>query len=1185
MRLKRLELKGFKSFAKETVIHFNEDITGVVGPNGSGKSNVVDAIRWVLGEQKTTELRLDRMADVLFNGTKKRKPAQLAKVSVTFDNDKGLIASEYSELTITRILYRSGDSEYRLNDVSCRLKDIRSILMDTGIGSNTYAIIALGMVDDILSDKDQARRKMFEQAAGISKFKMRKRETLLKLKNADQDLDRVEDLLHEIEGNLKRLKKEAKQAEKYLDLKKEYKICSIDAAIIRSKKWRAEYKELEGKILSEKTRLEEIAAQIVKRQSLVEEKKRANLNNELVVSENQKNLSALVQRIRELEGQIEMRKQRVSYNKRSLDRTKDQIALSRTKIKEVNVDLEKLSDQMKSEESSFKEMQAELEQTKSQKEKVDAQYADVKIVRNQRLEQQQQWEQQKVQWEKQIAVAESQVIEMQRQLSRIQEESSQELKQLHELKGQEQYLRKQYEDHHLKFETLKSSEEARKQKVEELQKGLEESKEELQKVFRLLDARQNDYELTKSLVENLEGFPESARFLKKNNKWKNDAPLFSDIIFCDEAYRGALENFLEPYLSFFIVGSPQEALQGIQLLKDAQKGKAHFLIHSGLSQSKETPALIGAEAAIHKLEVDPMFQDLVESLLVNVYFLEEEQMASQMIKEYPEAIFLSKDGTVIWRKNHLSGGSAGLFEGKRIGRKKNLEKLNTQITKLKAEGHQWEKKIHQFKQDIEAQKTEQLDLKIEEAQSKKQELEKELHKAEISIESLQNNQSKSQARKDELEREITARKNQIAELRNKIIALDTQLQSVKSEAQQADLGFNKVAEESSRISEAYNQLQIETLRKEARVQQLKSELAYKERRKKELEQEENSKIKEQQELNEAIQKDQKDQHTDEDRLAVHYQEKKDKQEALSEVERVYFQARNEISELEKQLSKDQHAQQQQQELIYQLKDRFNEVKLELRGISERLQVEFEISINQVIDQPTSKEWELNELKEHLEHLRHRLSRLGDVNPMAVEAYNEMKERHDLIAEQRQDIIDAQVQLKKTITEIEKTATDRFMAAFSEIRTHFIDVFRTLFTEDDTADLVLVNEEDPLDSNIEIIAKPKGKRPKSLSQLSGGEKTLTATALLFALYLLKPAPFCIFDEVDAPLDDANIEKFNKIIKRFSQQSQFIIVTHNKSTMAAVDVIYGVYMNEPGLSGVSAVDFRNLAHQSLLEAVNN
>lgn len=1183
MRLKRLELKGFKSFAKETVLHFNEDITGVVGPNGAGKSNVVDALRWVLGEQKTTELRLDRMGDVIFNGTKDRRASSLSKVSVTFDNDKGLINSEYAELTLSRILYRSGESEYRINDVPCRLKDINAILMDTGIGSNSYAIIALGMVDDILSDKDRARRKMFEQAAGISKFKMRKKETLQKLDNATNDLDRVEDLLHEIQGNLKRLKKEAKRAEKYLKYKEDYKQLSIDFAKLKSRKWRDEYRKLKIQAESEQAKYESLSSKVQKLQSQIEEQKRLNLENETHVHSNQKLLTQLLNDIRSRENEREICKQRITYNQKSIRQLQEQLERNDERLVSLREAKKKLSDKIQVEAQLTSSLKEELAELKRQKDEIDTHYKDARTVRNQHFEQQQKWERELVDKEKEQAILQSQLQELERRILQLAQDKEERKQELELSRKEADRTRKEMEELETAFSQLKSSENERKAQVQKIQSEIEELQEQLHKVYRELDATRHDHDLTKSLVDNLEGFPESARFLKKSNKWNGNAPLFSDIIYCNEEVRVALENYLEPYLSYFIVENSQSAIQAIELLKASQKGKAHFFINSSQQNAQSYEAVPNASPALEKIEVDDVYYDLISSLLHNVYFIEDGTDPQHIVDRFPDIVLLSKDGSIVWRKSMITGGSTGLFEGKRIGRKKNLENLQKKLKKLTVTQHDLEKELSAKKSRLANIESADKSVEIDALESRIREKQTLAQKAELKAESLQEKDASSTQELKDLSEKQENNQAKLAKIKTSIQELSAQLAKVKQEAQEADLGFNQAAEKSSKISERFNEKQIETLRQENKYEQFQNELKYQDRQLDEILKQKEEKQKERQEASQELEKDQLKIIELEKELKEFYQVKKEKEEQLTEVEQVYFRARNQIAELEKEVGQLQQQQQKQQQFISQIKDTYNEVKLKLHGISERLNVEFNLSIEDVMDEEPSKEWTLEELEADLEKVRSRLSNFGEVNPMAVEAYHEMKERHDLINEQKNDILDAKIQLQKTIEEIETTATKRFLDAFGTIREHFIDVFRTLFTEDDTADLILEDPDDPLESGIEIIAKPKGKRPKSLSQLSGGEKTLTATALLFALYLLKPAPFCVFDEVDAPLDDANIAKFNKIVKRFSKDSQFIIVTHNKSTMAAVDVIYGVYMNEPGVSSVSPVDFRSLEHEGLLETV--
>ncbi|MEO1626418.1 MAG: AAA family ATPase, partial [Bacteroidota bacterium] len=409
------------------------------------------------------------------------------------------------------------------------------------------------------------------------------------------------------------------------------------------------------------------------------------------------------------------------------------------------------------------------------------------------------------------------------------------------------------------------------------------------------------------------------------------------------------------------------------------------------------------------------------------------------------------------------------------------------------------------------------------------------------------------------------------------------LEQAKSQITDMDDSYRKIAEQLSMASATYNNQNIEFIRQQNKVTALQQELSFREKQQQETQYSLSNNQKtigqgevELEGIHQEVQQLEK-------ALLENYDLKTVRESSLTEAEQSYFKARGGINEIDEQLRITNRKRQETQMLIGELKDGFNGLKLEFTSIGERLKIEFNVSMEEVLNKEPNPKIVVEQVQPKVDRLKHRLSNYGEINPMAIEAYDEMKERYDSIATQRDDIVEAKKSLLDTIKEIENTATTHFMDAFTKVREYFVDVFRSLFSEDDTCDLKLLQPDDPLNSSIEIIAKPKGKRPLTISQLSGGEKTLTATALLFSLYLLKPAPFCIFDEVDAPLDDANIEKFNRIIRKFSKDSQFIIVTHNKATMVAVDIIYGVFMQEMGISQVNAVDFRELDHVSTLEAV--
>ena len=424
----------------------------------------------------------------------------------------------------------------------------------------------------------------------------------------------------------------------------------------------------------------------------------------------------------------------------------------------------------------------------------------------------------------------------------------------------------------------------------------------------------------------------------------------------------------------------------------------------------------------------------------------------------------------------------------------------------------------------------------------------------------------------------------IGQLKQDKKSLDVEVKNVHKEYDSGGVDLDLLNEELRLASDSYNSANIEAIKQQNLLDNFQNEAQYKHSRIKDvtekLELEQNKLAKDQSDL-----KDSKANLIDlEAKLIELYKERDTFQGNLSLAEQEYYKARNNISEIEEIVRKLNRNLNQKQLEINNLKDQFNDIRFKISSVGERLKIEFDININDIINEEITSDMPLEELEEKVERIRKRIANYGEINPMALEAYEEIKVRYDNIVTQRQDILDAKDSLMETISEIETTAKEKFMESFDLVRDNFIMVFRSLFTEDDNCDLILLDEDNPLESDIEIVAKPKGKKPRSLSQLSGGEKTLTATALLFALYLLKPAPFCIFDEVDAPLDDANIQKFNKIINKFSKESQFIIVTHNKATMAAVDVLYGVYMQEVGVSGIAPVDFRSLKEQPMFEQVN-
>ena len=840
MKLSKIEIKGFKSFGDKTVINFNDGVTGVVGPNGCGKSNVVDAIRWVLGEQKTTLLRSDKMENIIFNGSKSRKKLNLAEVSITFDNTKNLIPTEYSNVSIARKYFRSGESEYFLNDVKCRLKDITNLFLDTGITSNNYAIIELSMVDNILNDKDNSRMKLFEEASGISKFKKRKKETLNKIDYTDKDLERVDDLIHEIEKNLRSLKRQSDQTKKFYELKDKYKKLSINLAI----KTTVEKSDKLNKLKNDLKKIEvddvKLSSGIAKKNANLESLKSSLISFEKELIKKQKVVNDKLERIRKHEENKKIKKE---------------------KLKFLEIKSEELNKKIKLDEESNSRSLFSIESIK-----------------------------------KEI----------------FQEEIS-----------------------------LKS-----------LSKKLIKTKEEFSNFEKQIDNKQIK---TSSLDEINENFRSINFNLKSIQEKKN---------------------------------------QIISLIQIEEMNK---------------------EEVILKLNT---FEKQIDEILSNIDFIEKS----------------------------FSNENKGLI------------KLNKQFTKKSK------------------------DLSNEE------------------------------------------------------------------------ILFNKIK---NKISSLNNELDYKSSTYEYNLNQIKIN-------KKEL-------VKSKDEI-----KDSKNITSDKDNLLVELYKQKDKLEIeLNNYENDYQKTRDEIDKIDKEIKLNRDKKDQNLILINEHKNEIHDLELDLNSVNERIKVEFDLNILDLkLDEGVFENKSTVTIENIILKTKEKIDKIGQINPLALETYNEMKDRYEFISKERNDLLEAKESLLKTISEIDKNATETFLISFEKIKKHFKDVFRSLFIEDDDCDLILSDENNPLESSIDILAKPKGKKPISINQLSGGEKTLTATSLLFAIYLLKPAPFCIFDEVDAPLDDNNIDKFNRIIKKFSKDSQFIIVTHNKRTMMNTDIIYGITMPEQGVSKVVPVDLRNL-----------
>jgi chromosome segregation protein len=1172
VQLKNLEIKGFKSFADKTIVSFDEGITGIIGPNGCGKSNIIDSIRWVIGEQKISSLRSENLEALVFNGSKTRNPSGLAEVSLTFENTRNLLPTEFSTITVTRRFYKNGESEYRLNDVQCRLKDIQNLFLDTGISTDSYAIIELGMVDEIIKDKDNSRRRMLEQAAGITIYKTRKKEAKSKLDATEQDLARIEDLVFEINNQLKSLENQAKKAEKYFEIKKEYKNISIELAKAALAGFNNGYVELQEQNDTNTDKRVALEAAIATEEAAIEADKVGFIEQEQALQTMQQVFNSLVNDLRNAESKKSLLQQKLDFIAEKKESVEQFLAKSEGQLKNFEENIIFTEKQIAEESNKLQELElshSNLQDTVNEKRSVfDTERANVEEKRLQL----QNIQHQQFDAEKQVAVADTAIANIVATLRRTEEDNESRLSQKRQ--WEEELSAKQTELETKKQQLVHITEEHEllKSQILETQQVLEGLRNQLGEESRKLDSKKNEHALLKNLIDSMEGYPESVKYLHNNaSQWNNKAAILSDIIYVKEGYRAAVENILEPFLNYYVADTAAQAIQAVQLLDTNKKGKANFFILdkiAGNYNNGNTPD--NTIAALEVVEYDAQYASLVQYLLKDVYIADDDAAISNTEGN----IILAKSGKMVRGKYTITGGSVGVFEGNKIGRAKNLEKLWQEIEKQ-------QETVDALQQKIEAQHNQVLDYnnRLRENDIKQLQIEiNNLSQATFNVENKleQANQiiETNQARIAELTTQMNQTNTGVGDVRTMLTSLLEQKQALQDAVEEVSQLFKAAEVAYNQAVLDQNQYSLNLAKQQNKVENLKQELQFKHNQITELKAqiEENTtqlKLNTENSEENAVE-------LEEIKIALIdlLKRKEDDEKALGIADQAYYNLRSTMQEKETELRSKIKQKEQVDHLLNEIKDKVNEMKLQLAGMKERLHVEFRIDIDDIMHEARTGEETTEELQATADKLKKRLENIGEINPTAVEAFEEMKKRYDFIITQKSDLVNAKDSLLQTIAEVEATANQKFLDTFNQVRENFKKVFKALFTEDDTADLIMEMPENLSETGIDIVAKPKGKRPSSIGQLSGGERTLTATALLFSIYLIKPAPFCILDEVDAPLDDANVGKFTQMIRKFSENSQFIIVTHNKQTMSAVDVIYGVTMQEPGVSRLVPVDFRNL-----------
>jgi chromosome segregation protein len=1164
MYISELELQGFKSFAYKTNVSFDQGITAIVGPNGCGKSNIVDALRWVLGEQRPTLLRSSSMSNVIFNGTAKKNALGMAEVSLTFINNKGLLPTEYNEVTIGRRLYRSGESDYLINGTSCRLKDITELFMDTGMSSDAYSVIELKMVEEILDDKNNDRRRLFEEAAGVTKYKEKRKKTFRKLDETEKDLQRVEDILVEVRKKTNSLAKQAEKARKAKKYKNELE--HLDKALNKHEflEIKKELEPLEKRIKNADKEKKEILAKAEKLEEEVEKARKTLNEKERKQSDAQRRVSQLHTKIRDHETTLEITREKISNEKNVIDQYTQDIEQSEQDLKDLREAFQHSQQKLESFDDNLEKAEKNLADSKKRYSQIQKQFAEERETLN-RLEREFSQANQDLNdlQTKRIKI-ESRLENTEGDLIRIREEMEDLEDEIMNFRGEKKLLQEKLEQAISKRDQQQEKLTETREQREQLSDKQNRLKDTIRSHQSKLDSVTSEIDLLQDIANSNEAFPSSVQFLLENYKDEfSQLEVVSNILSTNQEHAVALEAVLSEALNYLVVDSLKEARKAANLLKEHDKGQATFIPLGQLSASYQTVS--GSIAS--QVESDEKFTALKELLLGNVRVFDSVDDGYKSLKEGETGVTL--DGEVITNKQFFQSGSKGKNAGIRVGLKDKIEKLEGRAESIRSDIQGAKEELEKVQQQYKAIDLPALEKDLKEKEQQVRTYENKISSFEQKIEIYQKNIGELKSRRESLINSEGSSKDELHALQPKQKELQQKLKDLHEQQEEKKQTLQELEEERTIAQSRYNDAQLKHQDLKNKVQNHERDIKRAQDGIKNLKKRLKNRSEKTEEAKKRIKKYSSSIEQLEDELSTLKKKKKEADKALEEAEEASGKQRGRINQIEKDLKEVRRRKEVNMELVHHLAMSKEKYEMQIENLSDHIWETYGVLMDQ-IDKELPEDTEPDEAKKRIGWLKQKLNKIGEVNPLAIEEYEEEKERLDFYEEQIGDLNQAAEELRQTIDEINKTATDRFNNTFKKIRENFKKVFHTLFNEDDYCDLVIDEEaEDPLEAKIEIKANPKGKRPSTINQLSGGEKTLTAIALLFAIYLVKPSPFCVLDEVDAPLDDANIERFSDMIKRFSEDTQFIIITHNKKTMSKAEMMYGVTMPETGISRLVGV----------------
>ena len=1173
MYLKRLEMQGFKSFADKTVLEFRPGITSVIGPNGSGKSNISDAIRWILGEQSMKQLRGTKSLDVIFAGTQARKSLGFAEASLVFDNEDNSLPIEYSEVTVTRKIYRSGETGYFINKVPCRLKDVLTLFMDTGIGKDGYSIIGQGKIDEILSNKSEDRRHIFEEAAGIVKFRTRKEESEKKLERTKLNLLRINDILTEIEANIEPLKAQSDKAKKFLSLKEELKEIEIGLFLFNIDKYKKDLEELVLDIDTMNETLSQEEGKLEKIKQLKEELK--NQIDELTQRiEDMSNIGFESQKkIEGLNSDISVANARIENNKENSIRYEKEIEEFNKKIQDLETELNQKKERRENLKKNKEKFETELKEKESELKKITQKLSSKELEIEDKKRIVEENTDKKYELQADISKQKADFENLQKQEKQVNNEIESTISELDKTRLNKSEIQDSfYEIESKRNQSLSSLEKlsAKKEERENKIKRFESDINALSSEYRIKDSR------LKFLVETekeKEGYAKSVKSLlqdceKIKELGKGMHGVLANILSVPKDYETAIEMCLGASLQNIVTDTEQDAKKLVEHLRKNNLGRASFLPIASVKGKKidkikgKDNGVIGIAADL--VDFEKKYEQIIYNLLGRTVIVDNMDNAIKVAKQNGYTFrIVTVEGDVINPSGLISGGSVAKKTVNILGRGREIENLEKELKKLKEKISKIEKEKEKFisesedtmeevagiekgLQDIEItyatekQRVISIDENIEKLQTRLNKFKKQLESIKNQKEETKKNTEKDTekiSKLNENNEELTKIIQEFAKLNKDdqkyIDDLNFDITNLKISVSSFDESESSIEEMTSMINQEIKNNKKSIENKKSGIEQIKTDNI-------ELE----KKIEETKEKIEKIKQDVQNSGSKVEKLK---QERTEKNEKLNQKEEEQVAEFKTIEDLKAQITK--------------IDVKKSKIEEDLNNTINTMWEEYEITPNAVKEY--KKPENVAQTQKKVKNLRQDIRELGSVNVDSIEEYKALKQRYDFMCEQRLDLENTMSKLRKMIQEMTLAMKEQFKTQFEIINKNFGEVFKELFGGG-KAELSLADEENILECGIDITVQPPGKKLQNMMLLSGGEKAFTAIALLFAILKINPAPFCVLDEIEAALDDVNVYRFAEYLKNYTDNTQFLVITHRKGTMEVADTVYGVTMEENGIS---------------------